>query len=195
MPASPIQVRVLGPHLHLFGPVFEPRAPPDASPQKARPGCRRPLSHRARVRDATDRQPLSFLGHVSHIRWRTCVADLLSDHTTGSGGLPKRDCLDRLPLVHPAIAVHLDERHGGHDQVDWLGVDTNDRAQRLVGRLFGTRVGEADVRLEAVRRIRYSVVRARRRWPPAPLCGGVGATALDRVATRSPRAGSPGAGT
>jgi hypothetical protein len=34
MPASPIQVRVLGPHLHLFGPVFEPRAPPDASPQK-----------------------------------------------------------------------------------------------------------------------------------------------------------------
>lgn len=34
MPASPIQVRVLGPHLHLFGPVFEPRAPPDASPQR-----------------------------------------------------------------------------------------------------------------------------------------------------------------
>ena len=31
MPASPIQVRVLGPHLHLFGPVSEPRAPPDAS--------------------------------------------------------------------------------------------------------------------------------------------------------------------
>jgi hypothetical protein len=30
MPASPIQVRVLGPHLHLFGPVFEPRAPPVA---------------------------------------------------------------------------------------------------------------------------------------------------------------------
>jgi hypothetical protein len=49
LPASPIQVRVLGPHLHLFGPVFEPRAPPDASPQKARPRCRRPLSHRARV--------------------------------------------------------------------------------------------------------------------------------------------------
>jgi hypothetical protein len=39
MPASPIQVRVLGPHLHLFGPVFEPRAPPDASPQRARPGA------------------------------------------------------------------------------------------------------------------------------------------------------------
>jgi hypothetical protein len=34
MPAGPIQVRVLGPHLHLFGPVFEPRAPPDASPQR-----------------------------------------------------------------------------------------------------------------------------------------------------------------
>jgi hypothetical protein len=103
----------------------------------------------------------------------------LSDHTTGSGGLPKRDCLDRLPLVHPAIAVHLDERHGGHDQVDWLGVDTNDRAQRLVGRLFGTRVGEADVRLEAVRRIRYSVVRARttvrRCWSD---CTGSGGNAI-----------------
>jgi hypothetical protein len=40
MPASPIQVRVRGPHLHLFGPVFEPRAPPDASPQRQDRGAR-----------------------------------------------------------------------------------------------------------------------------------------------------------
>jgi hypothetical protein len=53
MPASPIQVRVLGPHLQLFGPVFEPRAPPDASPQKARPRCRRPLSHTVLVSETT----------------------------------------------------------------------------------------------------------------------------------------------
>ena len=34
MPASPIQVRILGRHLHLFRQVFEPLAPPDASPQR-----------------------------------------------------------------------------------------------------------------------------------------------------------------
>jgi hypothetical protein len=33
MPASPIQVRVLGPHLRCSD-QFEPRAPPDASPQR-----------------------------------------------------------------------------------------------------------------------------------------------------------------
>jgi len=93
MPASPIQVRVLGPHLHLFGPVFELRAPPGCEPQQARPRCRRPLSHTVLVSETTlaielpgsddlvvrrtttqtvrsikgsaaaDRQPLSFLGN------------------------------------------------------------------------------------------------------------------------------------
>jgi hypothetical protein len=91
MPASPIQVRVLGPHLHLFGPVFEPRAPPDASPQKARPGCRRPLSHRARVRDdpghraARQRRP----GRAPHHHPKPCVASKVSGHGPPTPQFPR----------------------------------------------------------------------------------------------------------
>ena len=33
---------------------------------------------------AADRN-LSFLAHMSHISWRTCAADLLSDHSVATG--------------------------------------------------------------------------------------------------------------
>jgi hypothetical protein len=115
MPASPIQVRVLGPHLHLFGPVSEPAGAAGCEPQKGKTGCRRPLSHRARVRD--DQPVAAIAGQETqvlkpdrrrlapHIEAPPAPAHHLACPCEGVGHLRSVQAMPRLHIDHHRAGI------------------------------------------------------------------------------------------
>ena len=89
-------------------PCWSPRPPWPSSSTTATPGSSAaPPPSRCVASKASGRGPLPhFLGHVSHISWRTCVAHQLSDHKRTSERDSERDrpvvearCLSVLPLA------------------------------------------------------------------------------------------------